>query len=155
MHETGDGNAHDNSSLARSASKAASGYFVSWSSWQSRLHWFMSSSHRLLNVAIMLFGYNTNGFAHHRLENSLAILAKLGYGSVAITLDQNALNPYAENRQDEVAQVRRFLKKLGLRSVIETGARFLLDPWHKHQPTLISPTAPDRERRLDFLCQAA
>ncbi len=114
----------------------------------------MSSSHRLLNVAIMLFGYNTNGFAHHRLENSLAILAKLGYGSVAITLDQNALNPYAENRKEELANVHSVLKKLRLRCVIETGARFLLDPWHKHQPTMISPTELDRERRLGFLGQA-
>ena len=102
----------------------------------------------------MLLGYNTNGFSYHRLEDALSILAHLGYGSVGITLDQNALNPYAENRQDEVAQVRRFLKKLGLRSVIETGARFLLDPWHKHQPTLITPGDADRERRFDFLCRA-
>jgi sugar phosphate isomerase/epimerase len=35
--------------------------------------------------------------------------------------------------------------------VIETGARFLLDPWEKHQPTLISPDSEDRECRLAFL----
>ena len=34
---------------------------------------------------------------------------------------------------------------------IETGARFLLDPWRKHQPTLISAEPDDRQRRLDFL----
>src|SRR5262249_7809194 len=38
-----------------------------------------------------------------------------------------------------------------LRCVIETGARFLLDPRRKHQPTLLSASAEGRERRLDFL----
>jgi sugar phosphate isomerase/epimerase len=102
----------------------------------------------------MLFGYNTNGFAHHRLLDALDILADLGYASVAITLDYHALNPYDEHSPAELAAVRARLGGRGLRSVIETGARFLLDPWHKHQPTLISGTAADRERRLDFLRRA-
>jgi sugar phosphate isomerase/epimerase len=104
--------------------------------------------------AIMLLGYNTNGFAHHRLEDALTIIAQLGYGSIAITLDHGALDPYGANCKEEIANARRFLKNLGLGCVIETGARFLLDPYHKHQPTLISPTDSDRERRLDFLRRA-
>src|SRR5439155_16179243 len=39
----------------------------------------------------------------------------------------------------------------GLRTVIETGARFLLDPWHKHQPTLVSADNESRKLRLEFL----
>jgi L-ribulose-5-phosphate 3-epimerase len=101
----------------------------------------------------MLFGYNTNGFAHHRLKDALRILAKLGYSSVAITLDHNALNPYAANWQ-ETGGTGGILHKRGLRCVIETGARFLLDPWEKHQPTLISPNELDRERRIRFLYKA-
>src|SRR5690606_15417994 len=40
----------------------------------------------------------------------------------------------------------------GLDVVIETGARYVLDPWHKHEPTLVSDSG--RERRVDLLCRA-
>jgi sugar phosphate isomerase/epimerase len=102
----------------------------------------------------MLWGYNTNGFAHHRLEDALTILAELGYASVAITLDHHALNPYDPDLPQELSRVRALLHQRGLRSVIETGARFLLDPWRKHQPTLLSAAEHERERRLDFLRRA-
>jgi sugar phosphate isomerase/epimerase len=102
----------------------------------------------------MLLGYNTNGFAHHRLEDALRILSQLGYRSVALTLDYHALNPYDANTLHQAAAVRDLLRELGLRAVVETGARFLLDPWHKHQPTLLSERLEDRERRLDFLRRA-
>ena len=99
----------------------------------------------------MRLGYNTNGFAHHRLEDALAILADLGYQSVAITLDYHALNPFDDQLSGQVRSCRSLLQRLELHSVIETGARFLLDPWHKHQPTLVSLEAHAREKRLDFL----
>lgn len=102
----------------------------------------------------MLLGYNTNGFAHHRLEDALHILADLGYSSVAITLDHHALNPYEANFPVQCDEVRSLLEKLNLRCVIETGARFLLDPRRKHQPTLLSEALADRKRRYDFLVQA-
>ncbi len=99
----------------------------------------------------MRFGYNTNGFAHHRLEDALQILAELGYGSVALTLDVHALNPYEYDLHGRTAELRRLLERLNLRCVVETGARFLLDPRRKHQPTLLSGHRQDRKRRLDFL----
>jgi sugar phosphate isomerase/epimerase len=102
----------------------------------------------------MLLGYNTNGFAHHRLEDALAILAELGYGSVALTLDHHVLNPFEPDLPGRTDALHKLLDKLNLRSVIETGARFLLDPRRKHQPTLLSPSQDQRERRLDFLCRA-
>src|SRR3954447_9317080 len=102
----------------------------------------------------MLLGYNTNGFAHHRLEDALTILAGLGYRSIALTLDYHSLNPYDPEHQGQLAAVKALLRRHGLRSVIETGARFLLDPWHKHQPTLISPIPDERRTRLQFLLDA-
>jgi sugar phosphate isomerase/epimerase len=108
----------------------------------------------LLRFRWMLFGYNTNGFAHHRLEDALTILAEIGYGSAAITLDYHALNPFEPDLPQRAAAVRRLLRKLSLRSVVETGARFLLDPRRKHQPTLLSPEVEAREARLAFLRHA-
>jgi L-ribulose-5-phosphate 3-epimerase len=102
----------------------------------------------------MRLGYNTNGFAHHRLDDALAILADLGYESVALTIDHHVLNPFEPELPKRTEHVRQLLDKLQLRCVVETGARFLLDPRHKHQPTLISPTSDERERRLGFLCEA-
>jgi len=101
----------------------------------------------------MLLGYNTNGFAHHRLEDAIAILADLGYRSIALTLDYHALDPFDPALPRQLSTVKALLQRHGLRSVVETGARFLLDPRRKHQPTLLSPS-PERERRLDFLRRA-
>ncbi len=101
----------------------------------------------------MLLGYNTNGFAHHRLEDAVAILAELGYRSIALTLDYHALNPFDAYLARQLSAVKALLDKHGLRSVVETGARFLLDPRRKHQPTLLSPP-PERDQRLDFLKRA-
>src|SRR5947207_15955971 len=91
----------------------------------------------------MLLGYNTNGFAHHRLEDALTILAELGYQGVALTLDHHVLNPYEPDPIGRTRQLRRLLERLNLRCVVETGARFLLDPRRKHQPTLVSTRPED------------
>ncbi|HZV05504.1 MAG TPA: sugar phosphate isomerase/epimerase family protein [Gemmataceae bacterium] len=102
----------------------------------------------------MRFGYNTNGFAHHRLEDALTILAELGYQSIALTLDYHVLNPYDAETSRQLPLIRDRLHSLGLSVVVETGARFLLDPWRKHQPTLLSAEEEQRQRRLDFLRRA-
>jgi L-ribulose-5-phosphate 3-epimerase len=103
----------------------------------------------------MQLGYNTNGFAFHRLEDAIDILADLGYACVAITLDHNVLNPYDDAIEGKVEQVREQLDRLHMGSVVETGARFLLDPRRKHFPTLLDRRQGGRERRLDFLARAA
>jgi L-ribulose-5-phosphate 3-epimerase len=102
----------------------------------------------------MLLGYNTNGLAHHDVFEGVALMAEMGYKSLAITLDHGALNPYAGDVRPQVDAMRRLLDDLALRSVVETGARFLLDPRHKHEPTLVTADPTSRRRRIDFLNRA-
>jgi sugar phosphate isomerase/epimerase len=97
------------------------------------------------------FGYGTNGFANHRLTDALAVLADLGYEGVALTLDHHHLDPYAEGLARQVAATAARLDELGLAVVVETGARYLLDPRRKHAPTLMDD---ERGLRLDFLYRA-
>jgi sugar phosphate isomerase/epimerase len=97
------------------------------------------------------FGYGTNGFANHRLTDALTVIAELGYTGVALTLDHDHLDPFAPGLAARVTKTADQLRDLGLAVVIETGARYLLDPWRKHAPTLLHD---DRKLRLDFLRRA-
>jgi len=103
----------------------------------------------------MLPGYNTNGFAHHKIDDALQIIAELGYQSVAFTLDYNTLEPFAANAITRARELGKIARDLRLNLVIETGARFLLDPRRKHQPTLLSQQAAGRKTRVDFLLRCA
>ncbi|HEX5540387.1 MAG TPA: sugar phosphate isomerase/epimerase family protein [Micromonospora sp.] len=97
------------------------------------------------------FGYGTNGFANHRLVDALQVIADLGYAGVALTLDHDHLDPFAPDLSRRVAEVADRLRDLNLGVVVETGARYLLDPWHKHAPTLLHD---HRESRLRLLRRA-
>jgi len=99
-------------------------------------------------------GYNTNGFAHHRLDDALHVIAELGYRAVAITPDANHLHP--DHTSDaQLRATRALLDHLGLAVIIETGARYVLDPRRKQRPTLIEGDAEGRARRLEFLERCA
>lgn len=98
------------------------------------------------------FGYGTNGFGSHRLDDALAVIAELGYDGVALTLDQPHLDPFDAGLARRTAAVGKRLEALGLAVVVETGARYVLDPWRKHEPTLVSDQG--RERRVDLLRRA-
>lgn len=100
------------------------------------------------------YAYNTNGVANHRLDDALALVADAGYDGVALTLDHHHLDPFAAALSRRADALAARLGELGLGIVVETGARFLLDPRAKHEPTLVSPEPEGRARRLDFLFRA-
>ncbi len=99
-------------------------------------------------------GYNTNGFAHHRLDDALRIIAELGYRAVALTPDANHLPPDRTSAA-ELRATRALLEELDLAVVVETGARYVLDARRKHFPTLVAANAADRARRAAFLERCA
>ena len=102
----------------------------------------------------MVLGYNTNGFAHPRLDDAIEIMAESGYRGVALTLDVHHLAPFDQSNPRELAYLRERLDQHGLRCVIETGARFLIDARRKHQPTLLTTNANERLPRHVFMLHA-
>lgn len=94
-------------------------------------------------------GYGLNGFAGHRLPDALEVVAGLGYEGVGLTLDVPHLDPFAPGLAGRTAEVGRLLRNHGLAVVVETGARYVMDPWRKHEPTLVSDSG--RERRINLL----
>lgn len=102
----------------------------------------------------MRLGYNTNGFAHHHLRDALEVVAEIGYRAIAITLDVHHLDPASRHHRAELDEVAAACRALDLLPVVETGARFLLDPRRKHRPTLLSSASGERTVRLAFLTRA-
>lgn len=102
----------------------------------------------------MLLGYHTNSLQNHRLDDALPLLAEHGYRAVAITPDTCHLDPV---RTDDAAldRVAQRLRELELAPVMETGARYLLDPAHKHEPTLMTADPDGRRRRVAFYGEVA
>ncbi|WP_397568235.1 sugar phosphate isomerase/epimerase family protein [Schlesneria sp. T3-172] len=99
----------------------------------------------------MRLGYNTNGTTGHRWEQAIELMAEMGYRSVALTVDHYCLNPFSPDLAGEISRMRTVLDRFEMASVIETGARFLLDPRQKHEPTLVSAAPEGRAVRVNFL----
>jgi len=99
---------------------------------------------------VIKLGYNTNGFAFHRLDDAVRIIADLGYEGVALTPDVMHLDPFRATAR-EIGAFCGLLERLGLDVVVETGARFILDPARKHHPTLLSRDS--FAGRQDFLAR--
>ena len=103
---------------------------------------------------MLRYAYNTNGASNHRLGDALVLIAESGYDGVALTLDHHHFDPFAPDLAGRAEKLAGRLRELGLGLVVETGARFLLNPRIKHEPTLIHPEEAGRARRLDFLTRA-
>lgn len=102
----------------------------------------------------MRLGYQTNSLQNHRLDDALHLLAEHGYEAVAITPDTCHLDPVATS-EAELDRVAAKLRQLGLQPVMETGARYLLDPRVKHEPTLMTRDGAGRARRLEHYRRVA
>ncbi len=100
------------------------------------------------------FAYNTNGAANHRLTDAVGLIADAGYAGIALTLDHHHLDPMEDGWVGRTEALAKQLHARSLGCVIETGARFLLNPRHKHEPTLLTPHADGRALRVAFLKRA-
>jgi sugar phosphate isomerase/epimerase len=104
-------------------------------------------------------GYGTNGFTDHPLDVTLDVLDHEGYGAVALTLGFPHLDPFAPGWREDVDALQARLAGLrggtGMRVVVETGTRFLLDPYRKHRPTLVDAEAEPRLRFLERAVEIA
>lgn len=94
-------------------------------------------------------GYGTNGFADHTLPDAVRVLRRSGYAGLGLTLGFQHLDPFADDWEARSDDVRALIGDWPL--VIETGTRFLLDPFVKHRPTLVDAEA---DQRMAFLTRA-
>ncbi|MEV1053365.1 sugar phosphate isomerase/epimerase family protein [Streptomyces sp. NPDC049887] len=99
-------------------------------------------------------GYGTNGLTDLRLDDALSLLADLGYDGVGLTLDHMHLDPLAPDLGARTRRLAGRLADLGLEVTVETGARYVLDPRHKHGPSLLDPDPGARTARVDLLLRA-
>jgi sugar phosphate isomerase/epimerase len=103
-------------------------------------------------------GFSTNSIGDVPPADAVAILADLGYRSLALTPDHGLFEEIATGSlaglSAEIDRWRSLLARTGMACVVESGARHLLDPLHKHEPTLVSPDPSARKRRVDFLVAA-
>ncbi len=102
----------------------------------------------------MLLGYQTNSLQNHRLPDALDLLVAHGFEAVAITPDTCHLDP-AHTTDRDLDDLAQHLRTRRLHPVMETGARFLLDPTQKHEPTLMTRDSAARQRRFDYTRRTA
>ena len=78
------------------------------------------------------FAYNTIGCSNHKLADAFELISEAGYQGVVLTLDVHHFDPFDDDYEANAATVRDGLKSADLALVVDTGARFLLDPRERH-----------------------
>jgi L-ribulose-5-phosphate 3-epimerase len=102
----------------------------------------------------MRLGFSTNSIGDLDPLEAVPLLRDLGYASLAITLDHHTLDPFAADLPSRITRWRTALAASGMACVVETGARHLLDPLVKHEPTLVSSDPAARTYRVEFTRRA-
>ncbi len=95
----------------------------------------------------MIFGYSTNAFVKFSLLDSLARIARLGFGGVEIMCDQPHLYP-PEYDQARLAEVRAALEKNNLKPT-NLNSFTLFAVGDTYLPSWIEPEAERRQIRVD------
>src|SRR5438445_671211 len=72
------------------------------------------------------YGYNTNGLAHHRLDDALRVIAELGYEGCALTLDHAHLDPFDPDIRVEVERIAALAHALPV--TLDLGHCLLTEP---------------------------
>ena len=103
---------------------------------------------------MLRFSYNTIGCSNHTLTDALELISEAGYQGVTLTLDVHHMNPFEDDYERAAESLRGALEAADLALVVDTGARFLLDPRERLEPSLLSPSEEGRARRLDFITRA-
>ncbi|GAB5375401.1 MAG: sugar phosphate isomerase/epimerase [Acuticoccus sp.] len=103
---------------------------------------------------MLRFAYNTIGCANHALFDALDLISGAGYQGVVLTLDVHHMNPFADDFAANAERLAGELARADLAVTIDTGARFLLDPRERYEPSLLHPSEEGRARRIEFMTRA-
>ncbi|MCA8963019.1 MAG: sugar phosphate isomerase/epimerase, partial [Planctomycetes bacterium] len=99
------------------------------------------------------YGYVSNGFRDHTIDQMTQVLRRFGYDGVGLTIDPVHIDPF-EVRPARLDHIRRLLESRRLAVVVETGARYVLDAFRKHRPSLVSVDAEGRRARIEYYRRA-